>query len=388
MRQTRTKAASDSPVLSAPYQRADLEALVARYGSPLLLIDCNVLRERYHQLTEALPGVELHFALKPLPEAAVVRTFAALGASFDLATNGETALVRAAGVTADRCIHTHPIKRDSDIRDALRFGVQTFVVDNEDEIGKFVKHRTRVQLLLRVSFRNPTAGTDLSRKFGCLPTDVPHLLALAGRLGIKVCGLSFHVGSQVADAQAHGKAIDACAQLILEGRKSQAHPLNVLDIGGGFPSYPDASEGEKIYDLCAPIRAAITRLPEGVKVIAEPGRFLVAAAGTCLTTVMGRAKREGRWWYYLDDGIYGTFSGQIFDHVEYPIDSLKTEGPRLPSTLTGPTCDSIDVVREQIDLPELEAGDVLVGRMMGAYTSSCSTDFNFVPRAKIVAINA
>ena len=388
MRQTKTKSAGESPVLSAPYQRADLEALVARYGSPLLLIDCNVLRDRYRQLSEALPDVELHYALKPLPEAAVVRTFAALGSSFDLATNGETALVRSVGVTADRCIHTHPIKRDSDIRDALRFGVHTFVVDNEDEIGKFVKHRTRAQLLLRVSFRNPTAGTDLSRKFGCLPADVPQLLSLAGRLGIKVCGLSFHVGSQVADAQAHAQAIDACAALITEARKTQTHPLNVLDIGGGFPSYLDGSEGEKIYDFCAPIRAAMARLPEGVKVIAEPGRFLVASAGTCLTTVMGRAKREGRWWYYLDDGIYGTFSGQIFDHVEYPIDSLKSDGPRHPSTLTGPTCDSIDVIREQIDLPELEAGDVLVARMTGAYTSSCATDFNFIARARVLAVNA
>ena len=388
MRQTKTKSAGESPVLSAPYQRADLEALVARYGSPLLLIDCNVLRDRYRQLSEALPDVELHYALKPLPEAAVVRTFAALGSSFDLATNGETALVRSVGVTADRCIHTHPIKRDSDIRDALRFGVRTFVVDNEDEIGKFVKHRTRAQVLLRVSFRNPTAGTDLSRKFGCTAADVPHLLGLAARLGVRVCGLSFHVGSQVASADAHAQAIDACAALITEGRRHAAHPLDVLDIGGGFPSYLDASEGEKIYDFCAPIRAAIGRLPPGIKVIAEPGRFLVASAGTCLTSVMGRARREGRWWYYLDDGIYGTFSGQVFDHVEYPIDSLKTDGERLPSTLTGPTCDSIDIVREEILLPELEAGDVLVARVIGAYTSACAGDFNFVPRAKIVAVNA
>jgi ornithine decarboxylase len=377
----------ESPVLSAPYQREDLEALLARYGSPLVLIDCNVLRSRYQALTRALPGVELHYALKPMPEPCVVRTFAALGAGFDLATNGETALVRSAGVAPERCIHTHPIKRDSDIRDALRFGVRTFVVDNEDEIGKFVKHRTRAQLLLRISFRNPSAGADLSRKFGCTPADAPQLLSLAARLGIKVCGLSFHAGSQVANADAHVHAIDACAALIAQARQTAQHKLEVLDIGGGFPSFNDGSEGEKIYEFCAPIRAALDRLPEGVRVLAEPGRFLVAAAATCLTSVIGRAKREGRWWYYLDDGVYGTFSGQIFDHAQYPIDSLKSDGPRLPSTLTGPTCDSIDIVREDILLPELEAGDVLVARMVGAYTTSCATDFNFVPRARVIGVN-
>lgn len=388
MRQTKSRLATgEALVLKAPYPREELEALVARYGSPLLLIDCNVVRDRYAQLAAALPGVGLHYALKPLPEAGVVRALAAVGASFDLATSGEVALVKAAGISPERCIHTHPIKRDSEIRDALRFGVRTFVVDNEDEIGKFVKHRTRAELLLRISFRNPTAAADLSKKFGCTPADAPHLLSLAGRLGLKVRGLSFHVGSQVADAEAHASAVDACRTILAAGRDAGQHPLDVLDIGGGFPTYLDGSEGEKIYDFCAPIRAAIARLPAGIRVIAEPGRFLVGASGTCLTSVVGRARREGRWWYYLDDGIYGTFSGQIFDAVRYPVDSLKTDGERMPSTLTGPTCDSIDVIREGIMLPELEAGDVLVGRMMGAYTTACATDFNFVPRARVLMVN-
>ena len=388
MRQTKPRLATgEAPVLQAPYQREALEALVARYGSPLFLIDCNVVRERYAQLSAALPGVELHYALKPLPELAVVKALAAVGASFDLATSGEVALVKAAGIPAGRCIHTHPIKRDSEIRDALRYGVRTFVVDNEDEIGKFVKHRTRAELLLRISFRNPTAAADLSKKFGCTPADAPQLLALAGRLGLKVRGLSFHVGSQVADAEAHAHAVDACSTILAAGRQTGQHPLDTLDIGGGFPTYLDGSEGEKIHAFCAPIRAAIARLPTGIRVIAEPGRFLVGASGTCLTSVVGRARREGRWWYYLDDGIYGTFSGQIFDAVRYPVDSLTTDGERTPATLTGPTCDSIDVIREGLMLPELEPGDVLVGRMMGAYTTACATDFNFVPRARVLAVN-
>jgi ornithine decarboxylase len=102
---------------------------------------------------------------------------------------------------------------------------------------------------------------------------------------------------------------------------------------------------------------------------------------------MGRAKRDGRWWYYLDDGLYGSFSGQLYDHARYPVDSLRQDGPRFASVLAGPTCDSIDVVAEDVLLPELEAGDLLVGRQMGAYTWASATDFNFFPRARIVPVN-
>ena len=103
--------------------------------------------------------------------------------------------------------------------------------------------------------------------------------------------------------------------------------------------------------------------------------------------MVGRAQREGRWWYYIDDGLYGSFGGQLYDHALYPIESLRSRGPRHPCVLAGPTCDSIDVVREDIPLPELEIGDLVAGRMMGAYTAASATDFNFIPRARVVAVN-
>ncbi len=188
----------------------DLRALVEQHGSPLLLIDCDVVRRQYRSLHDALPGVAFYYALKPLPHPAVVAELRDLGANFDVATTGEIKLVKAAGVAPDRCIHTHPIKSDADIRAALRFGIHTFVADNPDEIRKFVRHRRRAELLLRVSFRNPSAVVDLSRKFGCEPAAVPPLLELARSLGVRVKGLSFHVGSQVADPAKYVEAIGAC----------------------------------------------------------------------------------------------------------------------------------------------------------------------------------
>jgi ornithine decarboxylase len=149
-----------------------------------------------------------------------------------------------------------------------------------------------------------------------------------------------------------------------------------------------------IEQFCAPIVAALATLPNDVRIIAEPGRFISAPAGVAITSVMGRARRDGLWWYYLDDGVYGSFSGQIFDHAVYPVQALTVNGaapspeqPKHPAVLAGPTCDSIDVVAEGLPLPDLVAGDLLVGRMMGAYTCASATDFNFFPRARIVPVN-
>jgi ornithine decarboxylase len=365
----------------------DLRALVAHHGTPLLLLDCDVLRRQYRSLSRALPGVGLYYALKPLPHPAVVAELRDLGASFDVATTGEIKLVKGAGVAADRCIHTHPIKAQADIAAALRFGIRTFVADNPDEIRKFKRHRKRAELLLRLSFRDPTAVVDLSRKFGCEPAAVPHLLELARQLGVRVRGLSFHVGSQVAEPRKYVEAIGACRELIETAQRSGLGELEVLDIGGGFPiGY--RREPIPIGQFCRPIRQALKKLPKHVRVIAEPGRFIAGPAGTCVSRVIGRAQREGRWWYYLDDGVYGCYSGQLFDHATYPIEVLDREGPLLPSVLAGPTCDSIDVVRENVPLPELHIGDLVVGRRMGAYTSATSTDFNFIPRARVVTLHA
>jgi ornithine decarboxylase len=371
--------------------RATLLALAVEHGTPLLLIDCAAIRRQYHRLQAALPGVDLHYALKPLPEASVVRTLLAEDAWFDLATAGEVELVVREGVPANRCIHTHPIKRDCDIRAALDRGVVTFVADNPDEIAKFVPY-PQAQLLLRVAFRNPEAKCDLSRKFGCEPEEVLALLDAARVQGTAVIGLSFHVGSQAASPAMHVLAVEACAGLITAARAA-GHALGTLDIGGGFPV--EYHEGAMpIEQFCAPIVAALATLPQDVRVIAEPGRFISAPAGVAITSVMGRARRDGQWWYYLDDGVYGSFSGQIFDHAVYPVQALTVNGaapsPELakhPAVLAGPTCDSIDVVAEGLPLPELHAGDLLVGRMMGAYTCASATDFNFFPRARIVAVN-
>jgi len=359
---------------------------VREFGSPLLIVDCERVRAQLRKLRRALPGVDLHYALKPLPHPAVVRTVIEEGAFLDLATTGEVQLAQRLDVEPQRCIHTHPIKRDEDITNALHFGVRTFVADNPDEVRKFERLRGRADLLVRVSFRSPGAVCDLSRKFGCDPEDALELARLGAELGIDVRGLSFHVGSQAADSGKHVEAIDACARLLATGRREKLGTFDTLDIGGGFPIeylQPVAD----IARFCAPIRAALAKLPRRIRVIAEPGRYIVGPAAIGVASVMGRAQREGHWWYYLDDGLYGSYSGQLYDHARYPVEALREGGDRLPAVLAGPTCDSIDVIAENLMLPKLEPGDLIVGRSMGAYTWASASEFNFFARATVVSVN-
>jgi ornithine decarboxylase len=369
-----------------PFQPAEIRRLVAEFGSPLLILDCERVRVQMRKLKKALPHVALHYALKPMPHPAVVQTVLEEGGSLDLATTGEVQLVERLGVAAERCIHTHPIKRPEDIANALHFGVRTFVADNPDEVRKFERHRAAAQLLLRVSFRSPGAVCDLSRKFGCDPEDLLELARLAAELGITVRGLSFHVGSQVPDATKHVEALQSGARLMARARRARLGVFDTLDIGGGFP-IDYAQPVQDIGRFCAPLRAALARLPKRVRVLAEPGRYVVGPCVIGVASVMGRARREGHWWYYLDDGLYGSYSGQLFDHARYPVEPLRDSAERLPSVLAGPTCDSIDVIAENLMLPPLKAGDLLVGRAMGAYTWASATDFNFFPRATVVAVN-
>ena len=157
----------------------------------------------------------------------------------------------------------------------------------------------------------------------------------------------------------------------------------MLDIGGGFPA-DYRGNAPDLATYCAPIMQALAAYPDRVRVIAEPGRVLSAPCITSVSTIVGRALRGDEHWYYLDDGVYGGYSGTIFDHAAYPMTVFSDDPQRHDSVLAGPTCDSIDVVLETTAMPPLDIGDLLVGRLMGAYSIAHATEFNSIPKPKLV----
>ena len=373
------------PDVLEEFDRASLEELVEKHETPFMVLDLSEIDYQYKSLQAALPGVKIFYALKSLSHPELLKRLKSLGSYFDLATIGEIDLVESLGIKGGHCLHSHPIKKDKEIKRALEFGCNRMVVDNIEEMKKFIPYADQVELIIRVGFRSKQAVVDLSRKFGCALEELPILVKLAKDHGIDVVGLSFHVGSQSLSSMTQANAIRSsiAAMKLMNGVN-----WKFLDIGGSFPiSYQE--EVLSISDFCAPVMEALSELPEDIEVFAEPGRFISAPSMIEVVSIVGKAKRGAKIWYYLDDGVYGGFSGQMYDHAIYPLAPLRPFDPTgefHSSVLAGPTCDSIDVVAEDIELPEMFIGDVLVSKKMGAYTIVSATEFNYYPKPKIVVV--
>ena len=310
------------------------------------------------------------------------------GAWFDLATNGEVDLVRDAGIPPTRCIHSHPIKRGSDIRHALDCGVTTFVVDNAEEIAKFTAQRARVRLLLRVSFRNPDTLIDLSRKFGCDASAAVGLIEEAARLGIRVVGLSFHAGSQLPAARQVRRG-DRHLRADHRGGARSRSSASTCSTSAADSRSITCEPAPAIDDFCAPIRAALAALPRGPA--AHRG------AGPLHRRARGRRDLDGHGPREAGRALVVLPRRRHLRNLQRPAlrqDALSdraAHGTRIgrasPACSPGPTCDSLDVIAEDMPMPVLEIGERLVARQIGAYTMATATDFNYFPRAKVIAVN-
>jgi ornithine decarboxylase len=198
-------------------------------------------------------------------------------------------------------------------------------------------------------------------------------------------GLSFHVGSQCTNPQTYIQALQLAAGIFEEAR-TRGFDLKLLDIGGGFPAHYDATV-PPFTRVAKVINAELDRLfPQPIEILAEPGRFLIASAATSVAKIIGKAVRGGKLSYYLDDGVYQTFSGIIFDHAQYPLKSFK-KAPTQICSVFGPTCDALDTLSMTEELPDLEIGEWVYAENIGAYAGASSTHFNGFPPAKVVHVN-
>jgi ornithine decarboxylase len=363
------------------------DQLLAEHGTPLLVLDLAQVVTQYQLLSSCLPGVGLHYAVKALPHPAVVTAIADCGGSFEVASSGEIDVLRRLGLPVNRCIHTHPIKKPADIDYAYRAGIRTFVVDNPLEAQKFIGRPGDIDILVRLSFPNPAAKFDLSNKFGVIAAQADGVVRQLIAAGVRFGGFTFHVGSQAMSAEPFRSAVAATLELVDQLRRTLGVDTRIIDIGGGFPvTYREPIPS--INAISSAIDEAFGQRRSEFTLLAEPGRFLVAACMTLLTSVVGTSVREGQLWHYLDDGVYGSYSNVVAD-VEPPILALSELGEHdslehQPVTLGGPTCDGIDVVASDYPMPQLAVGDVVVSPMMGAYTAVTASRFNGISATPVV----
>jgi ornithine decarboxylase len=374
---------------------AKLKSLAKEHGTPLFVIDHDELRANYRQFKKYLPRIQVYFAVKANSDPAIVRTLYKEGSSFDVASMPEFNIVyenikdmpakQRQDWIWDKIIYANPTKPTETLEELNQYKpLVTF--DNLEEIHKIKKHAPQAGLALRLKVPNTGAMVELSSKFGASPGEAVDLILEADRLGLTVEGVSFHVGSQTTNFDNYVQALSLTANIFQEAKNRGYTKMNLVDIGGGFPAPYDATV-KPFRELAKVINSEITRLfPKNIQILAEPGRFLVASAGYAVSKVVGKAVRDAKPCYYINDGVYHTYSGVIFDHCHYPIKAFK-KGATQISAVFGPTCDALDVVSMAENLPALERGDFVYSTNIGAYSHASATYFNGFPPAKVVHVN-
>ena len=353
---------------------------------PLHLLYPDRVVDRARFFVERFRGKVL-YAVKANPSPAVLR-LAWLGGvrAFDVASIREVRLVRA---VLPRAVlyFMHPVKSRPAIREAYGLGVRAFAFDGPDELAKIMEETggaRDLSLFLRMSRDSGAAAYDLSGKFGAAPAQVPALLGAARPFAARL-GLCFHLGSQCMDPLSYARALSEVAALI----DRAGVPVDALDVGGGFPvTYPGMTP--------PPLEAyldAISRTAEAVglrdmPLLCEPGRALVAEAGSVLARVEMRRGRA----LYLNDGTYGSLFDAGQPAWPFPVTLKPSDGRAVlcdeePFELFGPTCDSLDHMKGPFYLPScVREGDLIRFAHLGAYGQAMQTRFNGFYSDTLVAV--
>lgn len=364
-----------------------IRRMLKKHETPFMLIRKEILERQYTRFEKAFPNVKPYYAIKANSHTDIIKKFARLGASFDVASAPEMKEVLKLGVSPTRIIFANTIKSEKAIGVAKAKRVRLMTFDNEAELYKIAKIYPKAHVLVRIKVENSGSVVELSLKFGADHDQAVYLLGKAHALGLVPVGVSFHVGSQATNVENYLQALEITAA-IFEQSKEKGMALTMVDIGGGFPiQHFDNEIGINFERMATAIRQQMKALFERkVTFIAEPGRFFVGPSGILVTQVVGRTFRNNKNYYYLNDGVYGDFSGMVFDHCRYEFKTLR-RGQKFLSALAGPTCDSFDTLSTDEELPELYVGDVVYVKNIGAYSSSSAAhNFNGFPSAKIIMV--
>lgn len=326
-----------------------------------------------------LPSVRPHYAVKCNPEPKLINLMRESAAGFDCASQRELSIMKTKGHFRDSIIYANPCKSERDIEYAKEMGHPLTVVDSIEEIEKLHLKKYEGGALIRIKVDDSESAMPFGAKFGATDEAVAKIGLEALRLGIALKGISFHVGSGCFSSRAHYnaiiKSIKHCGTL-----QEQGHPVEMVDIGGGF--LPDSEDfARKAIAICNAIR---TNPMEKLRFIAEPGRFFATDSHDLFVQVIGKKEGKNGLRYTLDESLYGQFTNILFDHQTPRWIRISSEEEKKrkwgPGILFGRTCDSLDVIARSEYMEELEVGDWLWFPSMGAYTTATASEFNGFPK--------
>lgn len=351
------------------------------------VIDLGTIVKQYRQWVGLLPRVKPFYAMKCNPSKCILRIIAGLGGGFDCASTAEIALAMEMGATPDRIIFANPTKQVAQCKYANQVGVKMVTFDNEEELLKIKQHWPGAELVLRIITDDSKSVCQFSSKFGAsIDHDAPRLIRRCRELDLNLIGISFHVGSGCCDPYTYEKSLRATRHLF-DIAETEGFNMRLVDIGGGF-SGSDNQGTVKFSEIAAVVAPVLDELfPPEVEVIAEPGRYFASAAYTIACNVFARRTvapgvandYQKEYLYYVNDGVYGSFNCIFFDHMNITLHPLAEDAhtrEKVLSTVFGPTCDSLDCINKKVYLPEMEVGEWVYAKEMGAYTVAAASAFN------------
>ena len=377
-----------------------VESLVRKHGSPLYIYSQHTLTDHFQKLDRALNPLDhlVCFAMKANSNLGVIRTFARLGSGFDTVSGGEIQRVMAAGGDPRRCVFAGVGKTEAEIEFALKQGIYSFNAESEPELQRINRIAARLKKIAPVAVRvNPnidakthakiTTGT-YENKFGVAFEEIEGVYARVRKLkNLRLRGLQMHIGSQLTDVKPFQQAVEKIIPLVqrLIGR----HPLEFFSIGGGLgivynPALASGDskwwgtrDGRKILTPQLYAKTLVPLLaPLGLKILVEPGRFLVGNAGILVTRVE-YVKRTGRKNFVIVDAAMNDLIRPAFyDSYHEIIPLRKKAGALVTSDVVGPICESGDYFAKDRPLPKVGEGDHLALLSAGAYGFVMASNYN------------
>lgn len=374
------------------------EQLVAEYGTPLYVYSETAIADRYRAFAEAFADVEplIAYSVKANGNLSVLRLLAGLGAGADIVSGGELHRALLAGVPADRILFSGVGKTVAEMAAALDAGIFAFNVESEGELRLLSGLAHTMGATARVALRvNPdvetatphhyTATGHKATKFGIAYEDAAALYRVAASLpGIRVTGVDVHIGSQIVDVEPYCLAVSRVLDLV-GSLRGEGIDLEFIDIGGGFGVSYDESAGPPpslFADGLVPLLAG-----SGLRVVAEPGRYIVGPGGVLLTRALYVKRMTGKTFVITDAGMNDLLRPSHYDSY-HRVDPVvrRPDRPDMIVDIVGPICESGDFLALDRALPRTEPGELLAVRTAGAYGFSMASTYNARPRPAEVMV--
>jgi diaminopimelate decarboxylase len=381
-------------------EQVALESIVRHYGTPIYVYSQQTLTGHYERLHAALGDLDhlICFAVKANSNLAVLRTLADLGSGFDIVSAGELQRVIAAGGDPTKCVFAGVGKTEEEISFALRQQIYSFNVESEPELARINAVARRLTVVAPVAVRvNPTVDAHThakittgtyENKFGIAFETVEGVYARARKLkNLRLRGLQMHIGSQLTEVRPFAEAVRKVVPLA--ARLAAQYQFDFLSIGGGLgivyrpalasgsPRWWESAEAEEVLTPGKYAQAVVPPLKGlGLRILVEPGRFIVGNAGVLVTRVE-YVKRTGKKNFVIVDAAMNDLIRPAFYDSYHEIVPLNQKrGGKVSSDVVGPICESGDYFCKDRPLPKVESGQYLALLSAGAYGSVMASNYN------------